>query len=64
MSYKKYKTWEESFNECNKSIIKHKREMEMTNKLFPRKDGKLWVNLIGLSQKKRDKVYEDCYNTN
>jgi len=64
MSYKKYKTWEESFNECNKSIMKHKREMAMTNKLFPREDGKLWVNWIGLSQKKRNKVYEDCYNTN
>ena len=64
MSYRKYITWDQAFRECNESHAKHKREMAMTNELFPRKDGKLWENWIGLSQDKRDQVYDACYNLN
>jgi len=57
-------SWEQAFKECADSINKHAYEMKITNELFPRKDGELWVNWIGLSQENRDKVYKQCYDTN
>jgi hypothetical protein len=41
---------------------KHAYEMKVTNELFPREDGELWVNWIGLSQENRDKVYKKAYD--
>tara|TARA_R110001592_G_scaffold48651_5_gene152860 strand:+ start:319 stop:528 length:210 start_codon:yes stop_codon:yes gene_type:complete len=64
MSYRKYMTWEQGFAQVNEMAAKHKREMAMTNQLFPREDGKQWVNWIGLSQECRDEVYKHCYDLN
>jgi len=62
--YRKYKTWEQAFQEVNDSRSKHEYEMAMTNQLFPREDGKQWENWIGLSQECRDEVYYYCYDYN
>jgi len=62
MRYRKYITWAESFAEVNKMAKKHAYEMKITNELFPREDGELWVNWIGLSQENRDKVYKKAYD--
>lgn len=59
-----HKSWAQAFQECADSSMKHEREMATTNELFPRKDGKLWENWIGLSEDKRTQVYEACYNKN
>ena len=64
MSYRKYKTWKQAFQEANDHRSKHEYEMAITNQLFPREDGKQWVNWIGLSQECRDEVYDYCYNYN
>ena len=64
MSYRKYKTWEQAFQEVNDMRNKHEYEMAMTNQLFPLKDGKQWKNWIGLSQECRDEVYYYCYDYN
>jgi len=61
---KSHQTWAQAFQECNESALKHEYEMATTNALFPRKDGKPWENWIGLSEYKRDQVYDACYNTN
>ena len=64
MSYRKYTTWSQAFAEANEVAAKHKLEMAMTNKLFPREDGTKWENWIGLSKECRDEVYHQCYNVN
>lgn len=64
MSYRNYKTWDQAFAEANESVAKHKAEMAMTNKLFPKKDGTKWENWVGLSQEKRDQVYYFLYDYN
>jgi hypothetical protein len=62
--YRRYITWDQAFKDINASIEKHEFEMAMTNKLFPREDGKQWENWIGLSQECRDEVYRQCYDKN
>jgi hypothetical protein len=64
MSYRKYKTWNQSFKEFNDGVSKHEYEMAMTNQLFPKEDGTKWENWIGLSKKCRDEVYYYCYDYN
>ena len=51
-------SWEQAFAECNASSAKHERKMKLTNELFPKEDGTLWVNWIGLSENDRNVVYE------
>jgi len=64
MSYRKYKTWDQAFEEFNESVSKHEYEMAITNQLFPKADGTQWENWIGLSQECRDEVYYYCYDYN
>ena len=51
-------TWEQAFKECNDSHARHALEMSVTNDLFPRDDGELWTDWIGLNQESRDLVYQ------
>ena len=62
MSYRKYKTWDESFRECaeNKYRMDH---LNMTaSKLFPLENGELRTSFAGLTPEQRDIVREESYN--
>ena len=50
-------TWSQAFKECNDSHNKHDLTMKITNELFPRVNGEVWKNWIGLSEDKRELVY-------
>jgi len=50
-------TWEQAFEECATHIREHDLTMKITNELFPRVNGEVWKNWIGLSKDKRELVY-------
>ena len=52
-------SWDRAFQECADSINRHELTMKITNELFPREDGEMWVNWIGLSKNDRDSVYTE-----
>ena len=50
-------SWDQAFKECADSMNKHDLTMKITNELFPRVNGEVWKNWIGLSEDKRELVY-------
>lgn len=50
-------SWDQAFKECADSMNKHDLTMKITNELFPRVNGEVWKNWIGLSKDKRELVY-------
>jgi len=50
-------SWDRAFQEVADSINKHELTMKITNELFPKENGELWENWIGLEKSKREQVY-------
>jgi len=51
-------SWDRAFQECADSINRHELTMKITNELFPKENGELWVNWIGLDKAQREQVYD------
>jgi glucan phosphorylase len=54
-------SWEQAFKEVHDGIDKRAYLMKVTNELFPKEDGTLWVDWTDLSKEDRDKVWKKAY---
>tara|TARA_R110000803_G_scaffold15726_3_gene43363 strand:- start:287 stop:454 length:168 start_codon:yes stop_codon:yes gene_type:complete len=54
-------SWEQAFKEVHDGIDKRAYLMKVTNELFPKEDGALWVDWTDLSKEDRDKVWKKAY---
>ena len=52
-------SWEEAFQRVADHENRHELTMKITNELFPKENGELWEDWIGLEKSKRDQVYTE-----